>query len=404
MQLIYENKQKRIIRDKEDISFSSFSSYHLIAVTARVRSEKQLGQNATDDEDLTVKLDEKKIFPRFNSDKLIDSPAAFSGGRLYNLAKTVYFLTFLKGKNHTIILKTDNPSRTATFESFQIYTLGLNQRLSLEPKLQAEDGDRRPWITFALDTIPLRSIATTITYSRRKRDSDDVKIKIDGKTQGNVLANIQHFLWRFAGSFLPWSSPIKTKTETFMVYLPQGLHYIEFDADRMPILENVVFDFGQELLIPKGVPTIDDPKWTGDFYDDTEVVLLSRTIYGEAGGESKEAKVAVGWAIRNRLEDSKKRWGDTHHDVILKPFQYQPFNDPNSKVFKKITDPALDNPIENKGWHESYEVAKAVIDSREADPTQGANHFYSKNAQNVPSWADENKFTVEIGNTRFYKI
>ncbi|MBI3443722.1 hypothetical protein HY008_03550 [Candidatus Woesebacteria bacterium] len=76
-------------------------------------------------------------------------------------------------------------------------------------------------------------------------------------------------------------------------------------------LENIVFNFGKELPIPGGIPTVDNPKWTGSFYDDTEVMLLSRAIYGEAGGEPKEAKVAVGWAIRNRVEDSRNRWGIT---------------------------------------------------------------------------------------------
>lgn len=403
MQLLYHDKKIRSIKNKERIEFSSFSSYHLIVLTARTKSEKQLGTQATDDEDLHVTID-GKTFPQSQRGRLIDAPAAFSGGRLHNRAKTVYFITFLKGKDHTIILQADAPPGTATLENLDVYTIGVRDVLTLEPNLQAEDGDRRPWVTFVLDSIPLQSFTTTFTYAHRKRDSDDVKIKVDGRTQGNILTNIKHFLWRFVGSFLPWSSPIKTKTETFVVHLSQGLHSMEFDADRVPILEKVVFRFGKALPIPEGVPTVDNPKWTRDFYDDTEVILLSRAVYGEAGGESKKAKIAVGWAIRNRIEDRKKRWSDTYHDVILEPFQYEPFNDPSSKVFKKITSPALDNPMEHRGWRESYEVAEVVIDGRETDPTKGANHFYSKNALHVPSWADENKFTVEIGITRFYKL
>lgn len=35
MQLIHEDKQKRVIREKEEIKFSSYSAFHLIVITAR---------------------------------------------------------------------------------------------------------------------------------------------------------------------------------------------------------------------------------------------------------------------------------------------------------------------------------------------------------------------------------
>lgn len=57
MQLIFEDKQKRVIKDREDIGFSSSLSFHLIVLTTRARSEKQISQGATDDEDLIVKKD-----------------------------------------------------------------------------------------------------------------------------------------------------------------------------------------------------------------------------------------------------------------------------------------------------------------------------------------------------------
>ncbi|MDP2860206.1 MAG: cell wall hydrolase [bacterium] len=404
MRLIFEDKRKRVIKEKEEIKFSSFSSYHLIILTARAKSEKQLGDNATDDEESTVNID-GKAYPKLGTkEALIDSPVAFNGGRLHNLAKTVYFLVFLKGKDHTVTLKTDNPPNTATFEGIQIHTPATLDKLILEPKLQAEDGDRRSWITFALDNVPLKSLTTTITYSRRKRDSDDVKIIIDGQIKRNLLRNIKHFLWRFVGSFLPWSSPSKTETETFMVNLPQEVHYIEFDADRMPTLNKLAMDFGEEPAIPEGIPTVNNPKWTGSFYDDAEVMLLNRAIYGEAGGEPKEAKVAVGWAIKNRVEDSKNRWGTTYHEVILAKYQYEPFNDPSADPFKKITQPPLDDPLEKQAWLDSYKAAELVFFGKEVDPIEAANHFYVPSNQPEPDWVDEKKFTVQIGATRFYKL
>lgn len=402
MKLIFEDRHSRTIKTKEEIKFSSFSSYHLIIITARAKSEKQLGDQVTDDEDLVVKLNDKS-FPKLGSDRLINSPAAFSGGRLHNLSKTVYFLTFLKGKDQEIVLEADNPPGTATFENLQVFALNPVEKLILKPKIQAEDGDRRPWISFVLDNLALKSTTLTLTYSHRKRDSDDVKIKIDDKTQGNLLRTIKHFLWRFVGSRIDRFSP-KTETEIFTVNSPQDLHYIEFDADRMPTLNKLVLDFGEEPAIPEGIPTVNSPKWTESFYDDTELMLLSRAIYGEAGGESEEAKTAVGWAIRNRVEDSKNRWGTTYHAVILAKYQFEPFNDPSANPFKRITQPPLNKPLEKQAWLDSYKAAELVFFDKEADPTEAANHFYVPSNQPKPDWVDEKKFTVQIGAIRFYKL
>src|SRR3989344_5794953 len=137
MQLIFEDKQQKKIKREREITFSSFSSYHLIIITARAKSEKQISPTVTDDEDLIVKID-GKTFPKLGSNRLKDSPATFSGGKLHNLSKTVHFLTFLKGKDHTIILEADQSPNTATFENLQAYALDPTDKLALESKIQAE--------------------------------------------------------------------------------------------------------------------------------------------------------------------------------------------------------------------------------------------------------------------------
>ena len=183
MELIYQDKQRKTIKEKEEINFPSFSSFHLIVVTARTKSEKQISPEATDDEELTLAID-GKTFPKLDSKKaILDSNTSFNGGKLHNLSQTVYILTFLKRRNRTINLKTDEPHNTATLESLAVYTLNLEKSFTLKVDNQAEDGDGRPWIAFALDNLPLFSVTPTISYSRRKRDSDDVKVIIDGKVQ-----------------------------------------------------------------------------------------------------------------------------------------------------------------------------------------------------------------------------
>lgn len=400
---ILEDYQESIVKGQKKINFSSFSSFHLIVITARAKSEKQVSKDSTDDEDLIVKIDGKTYPKLSDSARLVDSPAAFSGGSLHNLGKTVYFLTFLKGKEHMVELLTDSSQSSAILECVKVYALNLKQELAIKVEKQAEDGDRWPWITLVLDALPLDFISTTTTYSRRKRDSDDVKIIFDGVVKRNLARTVKHFLWRYAGSLLSDSSP-KKETETFPVSFPSALHYIEFWADRLPTLHSLTLNFGILPPPPKGIPSVDEPAWTKDFFDDTEEMLLARAIYGEAGGQSFEEKVAVGWAIKNRVRDSKKRWGRSFHEVILQPFQYEPFNDPEDKVFKKITNPPMDNSLEKRAWLDSFQVARAVIFGETPDPTLGANHFHAVSMSSWPPWAIDDVFTVEIGKSRFYKL
>lgn len=403
-QLIFRDEKKRKVRGEEEIEFSSFSLFHLVAVTARAKSKKQISEEETDDEDLYVRI-ERRTFPKLtNPSRLIDSPAAFSGGQLHNLSKTVYFLTFLKGKNHRLTLVTDKPHKSATLERLEVSTVNLNEKLTVEVENQAEDGDRRPWITFALDNLPLKSVSPTITYSRRKRDSDDVKIIIDGQIQGNILRTIKHFLWRYVGSRLPWLPPSKTETETFTTDLPQGLHYIEFWADRMPILDNLTIDLGIKPLLPEGIPTVDSPKWTGDFYDDIPQIILARLIFGEAEGASERAKVAVGWTVKNRvLAQREQEWGLTYHEVILKPGQYEAFI--KKERLEKLIDPLnTEKETVKKAWYDSYTIAGQIIEGSIADPTDGATNFYSTPIETIPWWATEERYKTQIDNLYFYKL
>ena len=96
MRLVLQDNRKRIIRDQEEIRFSSFSSFHLIGLIARTKSEKQLGKNASDDEDLIIKIDGKS-FPKLGSKKaLFNSPASFNAqgilsGKIKNPTEATHF-------------------------------------------------------------------------------------------------------------------------------------------------------------------------------------------------------------------------------------------------------------------------------------------------------------------------
>lgn len=235
MKLIFEDQNKRLIKEKEDISFTvEVGGLYLIYLSARARGEKQLG--SSDDEDLRVEIDGEKFPKLTDQERYLDSPAAFSGGQLHNLKKTVYFLLKLDRGEHTISLVSDI---SATFESlgvFQTDLATLPGETEFSPNIQAEDGDRYPWVVFAFANLAVSSLSVTLTLKRRFLDSDDVKVIIDGNTQKN-FRNGLHKLWYFVASFFTG----ETQTATFIPNLPIGLHYIEFWADRMPVFEKITF-------------------------------------------------------------------------------------------------------------------------------------------------------------------
>ena len=135
------------------------------------------------------------------------------------------------------------------------------------------------------------------------------------------------------------------------------------------------------IITPQNVP---DPKWTGNFYDDTDQMMLARAIFGEARNQDRLGKTAVGWVIRNRV-DNPRWWGSNYHEVILAPSQFSCFNQNDNNL------PILKDPIntqyeeQKRAWYESYEIAGQIINNFVSDPTNNADHYYNPAAAS-PSW------------------
>ncbi len=141
-------------------------------------------------------------------------------------------LPFDSGK-HTISLI---PDVSATLLSLEVSKIQENHNFDLVLNDTAEDGDRRPWITFVLVDLALDKFTTEFILKRRFIDSDDVKVVINGNIKRNNQSKL-HKLWYFIASLFTG----ETQTETFIVNLNKNTHYIEFWADRMPTMNKINF-------------------------------------------------------------------------------------------------------------------------------------------------------------------
>ena len=148
------------------------------------------------------------------------------------------------------------------------------------------------------------------------------------------------------------------------------------------------------------IPSVGDPKWTGDFYDDSEEMILARVIFGEARSQSEEAKIWVAGSVLNRVKSSA--WSNSVHEVILKRDQYKSFNldDPNLKF---VTDPLLDT-TQKDSWKESFKIAAGILEGSIQNPTK-ATHFHDPR-QSQESYIQDivpnGEFLKRIGDIFFY--
>jgi spore germination cell wall hydrolase CwlJ-like protein len=129
--------------------------------------------------------------------------------------------------------------------------------------------------------------------------------------------------------------------------------------------------------------------------------VLARTIWGEARGEGMAGMIAVGWAIRNRVNDGndKSWWGEGYAGVCQAPYQFSCWNknDPNYPYLSGA------KPIPKSEFAKCQAASIAVIDGTMADPTGGATHYYAATMPRPPGWTGAATKTTVIGQHIFFK-
>ena len=116
--------------------------------------------------------------------------------------------------------------------------------------------------------------------------------------------------------------------------------------------------------------------------------ILTRTLYGEARGESDLGRRAVAHVILNRA-----KLGFTIAQVCLKPFQFSAWN-PNDPNYKKLQAVGLDD----KDFRGCMRAALTAID--EPDLVSGARHYCTVDID--PPWAKGHQPVCRIGGHKFF--
>jgi hypothetical protein len=123
---------------------------------------------------------------------------------------------------------------------------------------------------------------------------------------------------------------------------------------------------------------------------------LIRTMAFEAQGEPDVGKAAVAHVILNRKKSH--RWGDTVKDVVMKPWQFEPWMTRR----KEMENLSPDDPRYRKAGR----IADVVLAGAISDPTAGATHFLNptlvkqRRGGSLPLWAWGEG--VSIGRHTFY--
>ena len=126
-----------------------------------------------------------------------------------------------------------------------------------------------------------------------------------------------------------------------------------------------------------------------------EVDVLTRTVYGEARGESADGQAAVAWVIRNRASKGPAYMGKTIKEVCLKPQQFSCWNSNDSN---RSTLLSLDT---NSPQYKSIrDIVVQVLNGTRADNTLGSLHYHASRIK--PKWITGKSPAVTIGNHMFY--
>lgn len=137
----------------------------------------------------------------------------------------------------------------------------------------------------------------------------------------------------------------------------------------------------------------------------TDKQLMGLTMYGEARGESRSGRIAVGSVILERVEH--RNWdGLTVQEVCLKPYQFSCYlpNDPNYPKLRQIAENWFRSASTDKALNECYALATGLIDGMiPRNSLIKTNHVLQYKTKSCKAdWAESMRLITTIGNHQFY--
>ncbi len=340
------------------------------------------------DDNLAVKINGIE-FPKLSGERgEFDGEASWNGNKIKGLRQVNLFVVHLeKGEQNLEFIAKGSP----LLESIEIHQIIKNQFFIDPATYLIEDGNRRPWFNILTNGVGIISIRVKAIASVGK-DDNDLQIRINGLREQNNQPKA-HKYWFWCGRVLKGLPRIFRRT----LNLKPGFNYIEFWADGAPVFNELDI----HVTMSSRIPSVDDPAWTGDFYDDSEEMILARLVFGEARSQIREAKIWVASVVPNRI-DAKTWWGSTIHDVILKDQQFESFNKDN-KNRSFIENPLIDSN-QKQSWRDSYEVAKGILNG-DISVSPEVTHFHDPRLSQeyfIEHIIPKGKFLKRVGNLYFY--
>src|SRR3989338_3695469 len=366
MSLSIITKEELNKKNTERFSYSfrvEKSGIFAIVVSARAKS---WFQNLTKfisffrDDNLAIKINGMS-FPKLSGERgEFDGEVSWNGNKLKGLGQVnIFVVYFEKGEQNLEFVSKGSP----LLEGIKIHEVDKH-KISIDPSTYfIEDGDKRPWFNVFTNSVGIISIYAKAIASV-SRDDNDLQIRINGIREQNSEPKA-HKYWFWCGRVLKGQPKIFDRT----LNLKPGLNYIEFWADGAPVFN----ELNIHVTMSNRIPSVDDPLWTGDFYDDSEEMILARVIFGEARSQNEEAKIWVAATVINRIK-ANTWWVKTVHEVILMDQQFESFNKDNDNRF------VIQNPTKATHFH---------------DPRQTREDFMRKIVPN-------GEFLKKIDNLYFY--
>jgi spore germination cell wall hydrolase CwlJ-like protein len=151
--------------------------------------------------------------------------------------------------------------------------------------------------------------------------------------------------------------------------------------------------FGALLLVLTGLLACSPGRGTAGEPDARDLRCLTLTLYWEGRGEPRDAMIAVGWVVLNRIRSPE------FPNSVCAVVRQGGENPPCQFSFWCNGEP--DTPHNESAWNDAQKIAATLLAAPPKDPTGGA-LYYHKTGMAVP-WEVPRERTGAIGDHVFYR-